>query len=151
MDKSYTPNLRRLIGDCESNYSRFMELLPELDDSEHWRFGVTANPAADSGAEESCKQVFIQVMERTKYTVTLAVDQESLLDKWVPKPLLTVRLYHDVKVAEVLSFQKNRYLRQNYPYPNDKMFHPDEKAQLNRFLGEWLDFCLRARPITVDA
>lgn len=135
--KNYVPNLKRLISDCEVNYHRMMRLLPELDQQEEWCFGVDANT-------DQLKQVSIRVVERAKYTTTLAVAQESLLDDWVPKPTITVRLYHDANMAEVLSFQRNRYIRQSYTYPNDKMFQPDEKAQLNRFLGEWLEFCLRS-------
>lgn len=135
--KSYTPNLSKLMSDCEINYHRLMRLLPEIDDLEEWRFGVDANT-------DKLKQVSIHVVERSKYTTTVAVAQESLLDDWVPKPTLTVRLYHDAQMAEVLTFQRNRYIRQTYLYPNEKMFQPDEKAQLNVFLGEWLEFCLRS-------
>ncbi|RLU00035.1 MAG: DUF1249 domain-containing protein [Ketobacter sp.] len=134
--KSYTPNLSELMSNCEINYHRIMRLLPELDEQEEWCFGVDAN-------SEELKQVSIRVVERSKYTTTVALAQESMLDDWVPKPMLTVRLYHDAQMAEVLSFQRNRYIRQNYAYPNEKMFQPDEKAQLNAFLGEWLEFCLR--------
>lgn len=125
------------MSDCEVNYHRMIRLLPELDDQEEWMFGVDGNT-------EQLKQVSIHIVERSKYTTTVAVAQESLLDDWVPKPTLTVRLYHDAQMAEVLSFQRNRYVRQTYPYPNEKMFQPDEKAQLNSFLGEWLEFCLRS-------
>lgn len=135
--KAYTPNLSKLMSDCEINYHRIMRLLPELDDLEEWRFGVDANT-------DQLKQVSIHIVERSKYTTTVAVAQESLLDDWVPKPTLTVRLYHDAQMAEVLTFQRNRYIRQTYTYPNEKMFQPDEKAQLNVFLGEWLEFCLRS-------
>lgn len=135
--KGYTPNLSKLMSDCEINYHRIMRLLPELDDLEEWRFGVDANT-------DQLKQVSIHIVERSKYTTTVAVAQESLLDDWVPKPTLTVRLYHDAQMAEVLTFQRNRYIRQTYTYPNEKMFQPDEKAQLNVFLGEWLEFCLRS-------
>lgn len=136
--KRYTPNLSKLMSDCEVNYHRMVRLMPELDDQEHWLFGVESHHSSNSP-----KQVSIQVIERSKYTTTVAVVQESLLEDWVPKPTLTVRLYHDARMAEVLSFQRNRYIRQTYAYPNDKMFQPDEKAQLNTFLGEWLEFCLR--------
>ena len=30
-----------------------------------------------------------------------------------------------------------------YPYPNEQMLQPDEKYQLNHFLGEWLGYCQR--------
>ncbi|MAR90254.1 MAG: hypothetical protein CML06_05145 [Pseudomonadales bacterium] len=125
------------MSDCEINYHRLMRLLPELEQQEDWLFGVDGNP-------EKTRKVRIHVVERSRYTTTVNVAQESLLDDWVPKPVITVRLYHDAQMAEVLSFQRNRHLRQSYPYPNEKMFQPDEKAQLNTFLGEWLEFCLRA-------
>lgn len=142
--KGYTPNLSKLMSDCEINYHRLMRLLPELDDLDEWCFGVDANT-------EQLKQVSIHIVERSKYTTTVNVAQESLLDDWVPKPTLTVRLYHDAQMAEVLSFQRNRYIRQTYTYPNEKMFQPDEKAQLNAFLGEWLEFCLRSGRALVKA
>ena len=137
VSRSYTPNLSKLISDCEINYHRMMRLLPEIDDQEEWLFGV------DAAEGQRLRQVSIRVSERSKYTTTVAVAQESLIDEWVPKPTLTVRLYHDAHMAEVLSYQRNRSIRQTYPYPNEKMYQPDEKAQLNTFLGEWLEFCLR--------
>jgi uncharacterized protein YqiB (DUF1249 family) len=33
-------------------------------------------------------------------------------------------------------------LRPRYEYPNQSMYHSDEKYQLNCFLGEWLNLCL---------
>lgn len=125
------------MSDCEVNYHRMMRLLPELDEEELWQFRV-------EGGGGSTRQVSIRVTERSKYTTTLAVVQESLLSELLPKPTISVRLYHDAKMAEVLSFQRNRHMKAHYEYPNDKMFHPDEKSQLNRFLGEWLEFCLRS-------
>ena len=135
--KRYTPDLRKMLSDCEINYHRLIRLLPQLDDEEKWLFGVEAS-------SEHLRQVSICVVERSKYTTTVAVAQESLLVDWVPKPTITVRLYHDAQMAEVLSFERNRYLRGTYEYPNAQMFQRDEKAQQNAFLGEWLEFCLRA-------
>ena len=37
---------------------------------------------------------------------------------------------------------KRRYLVRMYHDPNKQMKQPDEKIQLNRFLAEWLNFCL---------
>ncbi|MEZ5511698.1 MAG: DUF1249 domain-containing protein [Gammaproteobacteria bacterium] len=125
-----------MLSDCEINYHRLIRLLPALDDEEEWLFGVEA-------ATDQLRQVSISVVERSKYTTTVAVAQESLLNDWVPKPTLTVRLYHDAQMAEVLAFQRNRHLSGTYDYPNDNMYQRDEKAQQNAFLGEWLEFCLR--------
>jgi len=134
--KRYTPDLRKMLSDCEINYHRLIRLLPRIDDEEEWRFGVEA-------ATDQLRQVSISVVERSRYTTTVAVAQESLLEHWVPKPTLTVRLYHDAQMAEVLSFQVNRQWSGTYDYPNARMYQPDEKAQQNAFLGEWLEFCLR--------
>ena len=45
--------------------------------------------------------------------------------------------------AEVVEYQgKRHFLRAVYDYPNTDMRQPDEKAQINRFLGEYLSLCL---------
>ena len=53
-----------------------------------------------------------------------------------------VRLYHDAKMAEVVSFQGCAAFLPEYFYPNKNMLQPDEKKQRNIFLGEWLSYCL---------
>ena len=133
-NEKYTPDLKSFISSCESNYLRFLKLLPEIDGQSDWSFGI-------ENASDELSKVSIRVVERSKYTVTLRLTQESELTDWMPLPTITVRLYHDAHMAEVLSFQKNRYVKQNYKYPNQKMYMPDEKAQLNQFLGEWLSHC----------
>lgn len=141
----YVPDLRRLIGDCEANYLRFLRLLPMIKNEDDWVFGVEAkglNPQDVESLKDALSQVTISVVERSKYTTTISLTQDSTVSDWIPKPSITVRLYHDAQVAEVLSFQRRRHIRQSYSYPNDKMYQRDEKAQLNAFLGEWLDFCL---------
>ena len=60
----------------------------------------------------------------------------------LPAPELTVRLYHDARTAEVTAYQGQDRFRGLYAYPNDQGRQPDEKAQLNRFLGEYLALCL---------
>lgn len=136
-NRRYVPDLRKLLGDCEINYHRLIRLLPALEDRDHWLFGVDANAGP-------LRQVSISVVERSRYTTTVAVAQESLLNDWVPKPTITVRLYHDAQMAEVLAFQCQRPRQSRYEYPNERMYQRDEKAQQNAFLGEWLEFCLRA-------
>lgn len=134
--EKYVPDLRGLINDCEANYLRFLRLLPTLDEASEWSF------AMEMPTEELSK-VVISVVERSRYTTTVDLTQASHMD-WVPEPSITVRLYHDARVAEVLSYQKNHRIKQSYEYPNKKMYHRNEKAQLNAFLGEWLDSCLKS-------
>ena len=61
---------------------------------------------------------------------------------WSTKPALSVRLYHDARSAEVVEYQRDDHFRAVYDYPNRHMRLPDEKAQVNRFLGEFLSMCL---------
>ncbi|MFT6389271.1 MAG: hypothetical protein ACJAUP_002661 [Cellvibrionaceae bacterium] len=53
-----------------------------------------------------------------------------------------VRLYHDATVAEVIAWEGRSRFKARHDYPNPRMYHSDEKAQLNRFLGELLELCL---------
>ena len=133
----YVPDLRKFIGNCESNYHRLLRLLPGMDEEDRWVFG------AENGGRDELTQVRVRVLERSKYTTTLSLLQEPTQVECLPGILMTVRLYHDARVAEVLSFQRNRHIRQTYDYPNKKLYQRDEKAQLNLFLGEWLAFCLK--------
>lgn len=55
---------------------------------------------------------------------------------------LDAHLYHDAVSAEVIAWQGRRGFQPKYKYPNVHMYQPDEKSQLNHFLGELLEFCL---------
>jgi uncharacterized protein YqiB (DUF1249 family) len=58
------------------------------------------------------------------------------------RPVVQVRLYHDAKMAEVISAQNIGSLKPSYQYPNTKMYQKNEKEMVNLFLAEWLQFCL---------
>jgi uncharacterized protein YqiB (DUF1249 family) len=88
-------------------------------------------------------RVRMSVIERCPYTTLVELTQciaPGLAA--VPSPRLKVRLYHDAQSAEVIEFQNARRFAAVYPYPNAEMRQPDEKAQVNRFLGEYLMLCL---------
>ena len=53
-----------------------------------------------------------------------------------------MRAYHDARMAKVIGAENARRFRGIYPYPNAAMHQPDEKTQLNLFLGEWLSHCI---------
>ena len=57
-------------------------------------------------------------------------------------PTIRIRVYHDAKSAEVIEFQNQRRFQAIYDYPNAKMRQRNEKAQINRFLSEFLAQCL---------
>jgi len=83
----------------------------------------------------------LEVLESCPYTTTLQVSQEHCLT-WLPVPKMEVRVYHDARMAEVIRAENARRFRGIYHYPNAQMHQPDEKNQLNLFLGEWLGHCL---------
>jgi uncharacterized protein len=132
----YKVDLPRQQADCEANYFRLCKLMHGAGDS--WLLAL--------GSEWREREVAIRVQDRSRYTTTVAVSQErGTLPSadWLRLPRLIVRLYHDARMAEVLAWEGHRRLRPRYDYPNRSMYQADEKAQLNRFLGEWLSVCLQ--------
>lgn len=131
----YRVDLVELQTACEANYARLMRLLPAM------REESSARRVAVSQGEKLLGVLALDVLENCPYTSTIRVRQEHSLP-WLPVPALEVRVYHDARMAEVVGAQSARRFRSIYPYPNADMHQPDEKTQLNLFLGEWLSHCL---------
>jgi len=131
----YRVDLVELQTACELNYARLMQLLPAMRDNPQVR------RVALSQGEHLLGVLALEVLETCPYTSTLEVRQEHSLS-WLPVPRLEVRVYHDARMAEVVGTQSARRFHGIYPYPNAAMHQPDEKTQLNLFLGEWLSHCL---------
>lgn len=133
---------------CEANYYRLLRLFPCLHDERQRRLALSLG---------NHPEVVLSVLERTTYTTLLTIEQRSpesmsswsgMTDKsvtvrWFNPPVLTVRLYHDAQMAEVITCNSNRGVQPNNAYPNRHMFQPDEKRQWNGFLEEWLVLCQR--------
>ena len=88
-------------------------------------------------------RVRIQVLQTAKFTETLLLEQVHNSGRWLNNPQMTVRVYHDALMAEVISCYRQRQIAPVNDYPNRFMHHPDEKVQVNGFLADWLDYCLR--------
>ncbi len=83
----------------------------------------------------------ILVVEDHRYTSILDVSVCMTGDCRSPTDMqMTVRMCHDAKVAEVVECCNHSDFVPEYQYPNPRMHHRDEKHQVNRLLGEWLDF-----------
>ena len=126
--RRYRLDFRDLMAQCEWNYARLLPLRRARGD--HDSLDVSLG-------EERPRTGSIRVLERAPYTTTLRFEDQALHDA-MPAPRLTVRLYHDARVAEVTEATPFRRVQARYPYPNSHMHQRDEKAQWNRFLGEWL-------------
>lgn len=131
--RRYQPDLPAFLRCCERNYVTLRLLVRGLSqpgDKLHW-------------ALDDHTQVELSLVEETKYTCTVALEQKRRGAASFMLPLMTVRLYHDARVAEVLSSQQISRLKPRYDYPNKKMLHKDEKIQVNQFLAEWLQHSKR--------
>ncbi|HEX4974714.1 MAG TPA: DUF1249 domain-containing protein [Pseudomonadales bacterium] len=134
--RRYVPDLGRHLSQCEWNYHRLLKLLPAQTQNE-------CSYVIVSGKQNI--QVKLHITERSKYTTTLQLltpDTSGESALWPAGPSMVVRLYHDASLAEVLSCQQQTHFAPVYDYPNPAMRQRDEKAQLNRFLGDWLTHCL---------
>ena len=128
--------LRDLLAVAEANHALLMRLMPRMREVDGMRFAV-------AGMHGQPVEVCIRVLERGPYTTLLGIEELLPAAGWVAPLRATVRLCHDARVAEVTEFHPWRRLWARYAYPNAGMHQPDEKLQVNRYLGEWLQHCLR--------
>lgn len=117
----------------DDNYDRLMALLPALQRVK------LKNRLELTG----CNGFGFELLEKTPYTSVVRLTADwGLCSKLLPTPEVTVRLYHDAAVAEVVSYQNRKHIKSEYDYPNPGMFNKREKRRLNEFLGVWLGACL---------
>ena len=118
------------MADCELNYLRLLGLCPALDAVDMHSFVLD---------DRRQRRFIIRVLERFRYTIELEIaEQAPSQAAWLGLPVMRVRLYQDARLAEVVGFHGVSRVHPRYPYPNRVMHQPDEKAQWNRFLAEWL-------------
>lgn len=146
--RPYSIDLSAQMAVCDANFIRILQLLPIL------KFGVrreiSFSNALVSGPQALDLSITtLEVIESFKYTSTIrishslktkALNRENNLSLY-QAPEMLVRMYHDAKTAEVISFQQARFIKARYPLPNIEMYQADEKEQINFFLSEWLSFC----------
>lgn len=135
---NYHVNLIRLQALCEGNYLRLMRLLPDLSKQEHFHLPVKHR----KGENNRLEWLAIDVLERAPFTTLLRLKMDASWGKLFKIPETEVRLYHDVRMAEVISRNTRQTIQPRYDYPNAKMHQPDEKEQHNQFLAQWLDYTL---------
>ena len=132
-------DLSAQLAECEANYARIMQLLPDMDDVDRREFGVEMRASKPV-------RFSMEVTERCKYTTMVDVNQlydDSANHSWQQPASFSLRIYHDARMAEVVAYNRHLNFLPSYQYPNDRMYQCDEKIQLNAFLGEWLSHCLR--------
>lgn len=129
--RKYVPNLKRMQAVCDANYASLITLLPEIDEQDMtYRF--------DDGKRLA---YCIEIVECARFTTTVKIQQDNAGLPAYMQPSMRVRLYHDVRMAEVLESQNTSAFRASYPYPNKRMMQKNEKEMINLFLHEWLTYC----------
>jgi len=154
----YRFDIKRMTADCEANYLRICRLLPAVV-----TLADKARVAADTvtgryATQPLHRELLVALPGEEEASLTLVVQDQSRYTSTVKLELayasagkisclsggsigrigtrLIVRMYHDMRLAEVVSVSGRRVGLARYEYPNDRMFQPDEKAQQNLFLAE---------------
>jgi len=141
LNRRYVPDLKKMAAACEGNYLRLNKLMPNFELGYETSFLISSDSSTSTALRRA--RIYLKVVESFKYTSTVEVIQEGLSPDWIQPPSMLVRLYHDARSAEVTCYQNQKRIQGRYEYPNPQMRMPDEKAQLNQFLAEWLTHCLK--------
>ncbi|TGG92928.1 DUF1249 domain-containing protein [Natronospirillum operosum] len=132
MKSVYVHELREQGAVCEGNFLRLRRLLRDFPEGLSLDYQVQAEPHVDA-------DIRLQVTERFRYTATVDI---MLHQHHLPEPFarqtFRVRVYLDANTSEVMTLERVGSLQGVYNYPNPNMYHADERAQLNRWLSEWL-------------
>ena len=125
----------------EDNYRRLMHLVPELGTSQ-------AMAARCLEHDETGAVIEISIVDRGPYTTTVTL-AHALMPQHaaIPRLSLTVRAYHDARLAEVIGYQNQSRFEPYYDYPNRQMRQRFEKRQVNLFLREWLAYFRAGEPV----
>ncbi len=119
----------------EANFRKLARVVPDLGELET---SITVHGSHGT-------RLSLHILEISKYTKTFSLHlQRDDQQPWLPGLDMKIRNYYDANVTEVLAFQRWHRLDARYDYPNPHMHQRNEKWQINQFLGEWLDHCLRS-------
>ena len=114
----------------ERNYGYLLELIPELG-SLHDKTRILLN---------DIEHLEIVIREQSPFTTALDIDH-VLNNTHLPDMAMSIRVYHDARMAEVIRYQHHSRIQPSYAYPNKAMYQPLEKRQINLFFSDWLKHC----------
>ena len=114
----------------EKNYAMLRQVFPGM---------LVQQTDVAATAETQHVRITARIVENCRYTQIVELREMLFEDnQYIRAVTLSIRVYHDARLAEVISYQGQSRLRPRYDYPNHKMYLPDEKRQANHFLLEWL-------------
>ena len=151
-----------MMADCEANYARLCRIMPSVllkgitnTAASSSESDIKATTDIDTARDNIVFSIDLATNKPAKLTLSIAercrfttmVNLQVLIDSFVDVDgesgcvNMSIRLYHDVNMAEVIACNHKPNRLASYEYPNELMFQPDEKAQQNRFLSKWLGLC----------
>jgi uncharacterized protein len=128
--KRYVPDLREMQSLAERNYAAAVGLL---------HAGYQVGDERELRVSDSICFT-IRVLTDAPYTTDIQVLQNEQVSPYLQSSF-TVRLYHDMQLAEMIDSQGLQRFAASYEQPNKNMHQRDEKRQVNRFLADWLRLC----------
>ena len=118
----------------ERNYTYLREIFPEIIE-------------LDSDVliyRDNLKSVKIHCLEVSRYTTLISLSLFFTECPQIPPVEMTIRLYHDAEVADVIAYQNITRLVAPY-FSDEKETHQNHKRQANILLYELLLGCLKKR------
>ncbi len=120
----------------DSSFRRLLRLAPQLREMR----GTFTSRVADA------LDLHLSVIEKFKYTTTILLTYEFAGGAGaLAEPNVTIRLYHDARLAEVISDARRHRSRTTH-HCHRRGGSPSElerKWEQSRFLQKWLGYCLR--------
>ncbi|SFB82017.1 hypothetical protein SAMN02745724_00212 [Pseudoalteromonas denitrificans DSM 6059] len=127
----YIPDLPAFMKICEQNFFRVMKLMPKREE-----VGDTSLIDVERFSYQ------LEITSTSRFTTDIIFKQTSSNIVGFINPELLVRIYHDARMAEVISPDYLKRIKPSNEYPNPLMHQKDEKYQVNAFLLDWLDHCI---------
>lgn len=118
---------------CASNYQKLFKLIPNLLTIREGAIGYSAHHSP----------LHLTILDQSPYTMTIELshcfmtDTDNLLE-----PAVIIRIYQDVKLAEVLSDHVRLSVTQVFRDLSLSTEIMNYKWRLNYFLQKWLNHCL---------
>lgn len=122
------------LTSCELNYHKFLGVFPSVQREETRIIEMHFT-------NHNSALLVLEVEERTSHTCKLSlrlIDHNAYFDK----AEMQIRVYHDMKVVEVLSVQSVDVRKSSIRKSSSGVLRPSERLQASTLLSDWLGHCL---------
>jgi len=169
--RKYIPDLSGYMAQCELNYALVMRCMQALDNPSVFKeIQAKFRPNRSLSSQENTSVVkssvsnntevdelqtgdpqtedpqvveplLVTIIDEARYTTTVKLKLNLSESSWIDDICLTVRLYHDAQMAEVIEDNRNYTPKPNNRYPTQVRHYRDDKMQRNTLLRQFLNYC----------